>query len=123
MADQEKTRFQQHTEEAKARKALMQTLEARRARAQARFRASINEQLKTRAGQDLLVGLFHLCAYNQTSVVSDPETGEVMSSATAYNDARRSVYVDLRKQMDPELRAKMEALAENGVEDEPKKEK
>ncbi len=119
MAD-EKTRLQEHVEESKRKKAHLALLEERRKRAAERFRSAVNEQLKTRAGMDMLVGLFHLCGYNLTSVVSDPESGEVLDRATSYNDARRSVYVDLRKLMEPEARAKMELLAETGGEEEKK---
>lgn len=118
---EDKTRFQQHVEDAKKQKVLLAQVKETRERAARRFRAAANEMGKSRAGQDFMVGIFHLCAYNQTSVVSDPETSEVLPGATAYNDARRSVYVDIRKMIDPELRAKIEALAESGAEDEASK--
>jgi hypothetical protein len=114
--DDDKTRFQIDAEKRRERAAVGAEIEELRRLTEARFKAAAEAVAKTPAGLDFLVGLFHLCAYNKVSVVARPD-GSVIESATVYNDARRSVYVDLRTKLSPEARAKVEALAEQPVEE------
>lgn len=118
---EEKSRFKQHVDDAKRLKEQQARVKQRREREIARFHASITAVAKTKAGADFFIGLFHLAGYNRTSVVTDATTGEVLDGATNYNDARRSVYIDVRKHMDPELRADIEKLAEASEESEKEK--
>lgn len=111
MAD-EKTRFQEDLEERRRRQAVLAALKEKRDKATRRFRASLNALLENEAGKDFIISLFHLCGYNQSSTVSDPHTGEVNLVATAHNEARRSVYVDVRKNANPDLLAVVEKMAE-----------
>lgn len=110
--DDEKTRFQASADQRRERKETEERLAALRRAADQRFRNAAEEVARTPAGVQFLIGLFHLCGYNRTSVVTRPDTGEVIESATTFNDARRSVYVDVRAKISPEARAKVEALAE-----------
>lgn len=118
MPEPEKTRLQLHQEAKQQQERDRAELLEKRRRAEAKVRSAVNHLAATREGSDFLVWLFHLCGYNQASTVVDPVSGDVLERATDHNEARRSVYIDVRKRLDPELRAKIELLAETPFKDE-----
>lgn len=49
-----------------------------------------------------------LCGYQLPSAGQDPQTFEVQPNVTLYNDARRSVYLEIRKMIPPQFLAAIE---------------
>lgn len=47
-------------------------------------------------GKVLLRYLNYICGFDKSSLVIHPQTGEINAVATAYNESRRSVYLQLR---------------------------
>jgi len=52
--------------------------------------------LATDSGKELFRFLFEVCGYEQPSVVLDGKTGRLDMEKMLYNEARRSVYLQLR---------------------------
>jgi hypothetical protein len=52
--------------------------------------------LATDSGKELFRFLFEVCGYEQPSVVLDGKTGQIDTEKMLYNEARRSVYIQLR---------------------------
>ena len=83
----------------------------RRAKAKEQ-RVAIDTVLKSNAGQTLFAHLFEICGYNLSNTAADRKTGDYQPLASAYNDARRSVYIDLRNRATVALLAPVELAAE-----------
>ena len=45
--------------------------------------------------------LMKICGYQQTSITGDPQTGDLQERGTFYNEARRSIYLEIRKYVKP----------------------
>jgi hypothetical protein len=73
---------------------------------------SVDEVLRSEAGRTLFAHLFNICGYNASSTVVNPVTGEVSPEATTYNEARRGVYLHLRRLASYDLLKAAEELAE-----------
>ena len=41
--------------------------------------------------------VMEICGYQQVSITGDPATGDIQDRGTLYNEARRNVYLELRK--------------------------
>lgn len=117
----EKTRHQIHVEAMRRKEQATAELLEKKRRAEAKVRSALDVVARTHAGEDLLIWLFHLCGYNESSIVIDTASGEILERASEHNEARRSVYLDIRKKMDPELRARIELLAEKPFDATPTK--
>ena len=108
----DKSRFMARAEDAAHQKALIErAAEFRRSKAR-RVRVAIDTVLKTEAGRTLFTHLFEACGYNRSSVAVDPTNRDYQPLASAFNDARRSVYINLRDLATPALLAPVELAAE-----------
>lgn len=83
-----------------------------RRRRDSRDRIAAAEVAKTPAGRVFITMLFNLCGYNRSSIASDPVTGDLQPDATYHNEAMRLVYLKVRAKLPPDLRAQIEAAAE-----------
>lgn len=79
--------------------------------------AQIDLVLRTEEGRALFVLLFKLANYNQIVSAIDPRNAEIIPASSAYNDGRRSLYVDLRRRASYDLLQAAEALAERPPEE------
>ncbi len=59
-------------------------------------------------GRNVLRYIMNQCGYQKPSVVVDPTTGEINDRSTLYNEARRNLYLDLRKFIPTRLLKKIE---------------
>ena len=82
--------------------------------------AAIDAVLSTDPGRKLFALLFKLSAYNRVVSAIDNRNSEILPASSAYNDGRRSLYVDLRQLASYDLLKPAEELAERP---EPIKEK
>ena len=57
----------------------------------------LNETFSSSSGLRTLRFLMELCGYQKPSVVADPQSGEIQINSTVYNEARRNIYLTLRK--------------------------
>lgn len=80
--------------------------------AQEKLRAAIDSVLRTEDGRTLFKFLFEVCGYNKSSLVANRQTGELSASSTAYNEARRAVYIVLRNKATRQLLTPVEEAAE-----------
>lgn len=69
----------------------------------AKLKKCINEVFATEDGRVVLQFLMELCGYQKTSIVGDPRTGDLFDRGTFYNEARRAVYLELRRFVRPEI--------------------
>ena len=53
-----------------------------------------------------------LCGFFKSSVVVNPTTNDIALNSTAYNEGRRSVYLDLRRMMNDVARRVIESKGE-----------
>lgn len=67
------------------------------ARKQALLKKDINETFASAQGMATLRYIMDLCGYQRPSTVADPATGEIMYNSTIYNEARRNIYLSIRK--------------------------
>ena len=79
---------------------------------ESKFEAHIAHLLSTEAGQALFTYLFNRCGYSQKSLVADSRSGALLEDSTMYNEARRGVYVELRRYAPLEALMKVEFKAE-----------
>lgn len=119
---EDKPRHQAHSEEASAKRALQAKFAERRKREEARVRIAVAAIGNTPAGKTLFAYLFNLCGYNRSSIAVDPTTGDVQTLATQHNEAMRLVYIKLRAKLPADLRAEIEAAAEQLFDVEDNKE-
>lgn len=57
------------------------------------------ECFDTEAGKRVLFWLMNECGFLQPSVVMDHATGMVMKESTVYNEAKRDIYLRIRKML------------------------
>jgi len=77
-----------------------------------RLHAAVDNVLRTEAGRIVFKYLFKICGYNQSSIVVNPHTAEVNERSVIYNEARRGIYIQLRRQATHNLLAPMEEAVE-----------
>lgn len=82
-----------------------------------KFKKGLLHIAATQAGIDFLRGLYEKCGCNKYSVVIDPNSGELSIHSTVYNEARRSLYLDLRQLLPNDVIRKIET-PEEGNDDE-----
>lgn len=57
----------------------------------------INRLAKTQDGRVLFKYLSELCGFSVSSIVIDPNSGEINTNSTLYNEARKTVYYRIRQ--------------------------
>lgn len=82
---------------------------------------SVDAVLRTEEGRKLFAHLHLICGYSTTSIVIDRQTGGALAEATVYNEARRGVYIYLRRLASYDLLKVAEELAERPAQSEIKK--
>lgn len=94
---------------------------ARKAKA-ARIRNAFIKVSNTEAGRDVFRFLMEECGFHKPSVHANPQTGEIFTDNTVYNEARRNVYLTTRKLIPAKSLVKiefnLEAADEFSEEDE-----
>jgi len=70
--------------------------------------ADVRKVFSSAAGLNVLKYLKEQCGYQFPSVVLNLETKEVSVSSTIYNEARRNLYLDLRKMVSEAILIKVE---------------
>lgn len=69
----------------------------KRKQADKRLRADFARVAKTPSGRNIFRYLLGVCGFQKHSVGVNPQTGEINTEATTYNEARRSIYVNMRQ--------------------------
>jgi hypothetical protein len=59
---------------------------------------------KTDNGQVVFQHIMQMCGFKQTSMIFNPTTHELVENSTIWNEAKRGVWLDLRKQIPVEYR-------------------
>lgn len=108
----------QNSSAAFERRSRLEDAQKRRITEDARLRGHIDNVLRTESGRALFAYLFKDCGYNQSSIIVNPNSMELNLTSTAHNEARRSVYVRLRKKASASLLHPAEELAESGMTEE-----
>lgn len=52
--------------------------------------------------------LMKICGYQKTSIVGNPQTGDLQERGTFYNEARRNVYLEIRRYIPSKFLKKIE---------------
>ena len=63
---------------------------------------AINRLVKTQDGKVFINWLMKLCGFARSSIVVDPATGNICAEASAYNEARKTVYYRIRSLIKPD---------------------
>lgn len=69
----------------------------------AKYIGAIRRCLASSDGQLFLFWLMKQCAWDDTSLVTDPTSGEINQLASIYNEARRGVYLNVRDLLTPDI--------------------
>lgn len=68
----------------------------------------LNTAFATEEGRVALQHLMEICGFQKTSITGDPKTGDLHDRGTFYNEARRAVYLELRKLIRPDILKQVE---------------
>jgi len=74
----------------------------------AKRRGVLNTVFSSPDGVRALRIIMEMCGYDKSDFAADPTTGEIQERGTLYNLARRTIYVELRRQIKPETLMKVE---------------
>lgn len=70
---------------------------------QSQLNRDLNTTFGTGAGTQVLKYIKSLAGYQQPNIVVDPNTGEVFPKSLLYNEARRAMYLTLRKTLSRDI--------------------
>lgn len=73
-----------------------------------RLAADLNEVFSTGPGMNVLRFIMDECGFLRPSVVYSKATFEVQDKATVYNEARRNLYLQIRKYLKPSITTPVE---------------
>lgn len=73
-----------------------------------RLRKDFDAVAATEEGMNVFNYLLNSLGFHKNTVTMDPQTGEVNKDASVYLEARRSVYVEIRKYISPKYLKKIE---------------
>lgn len=68
----------------------------------------LNDLVQEPYGAKALKIIMDICGYEGYTVTQNPQTQEINVTATLYNDARRSIWVDIRNLLNKDNRRKVE---------------
>ena len=71
------------------------------------LREILYQTFKSDPGNRVLAYLYHTCGYGEPNIINKPD-GSINAEAMMYNEGRRSVYMELRNFIDPEILKKVE---------------
>ena len=69
---------------------------------------AIREVSETAEGQEFLRYLMRQCSFHTSTIVGDPHSHEINVYGTLFNEARRRLYLDLRRFIPQNIRRKVE---------------
>ncbi len=72
-------------------------VEKKRLQDEKRLRADFTRVCKTESGRNIFRYMMNLCTFQESSLVANTTTLEILPMSTVYNEARRGVYIDIRK--------------------------
>lgn len=73
-----------------------------------RLQRCLNAAFASEEGRVALQYLMEICGFQKTSITGDPRTGDLQDRGTFYNEARRAVYLELRKLIRPDILKQVE---------------
>jgi len=77
-----------------------------------RLRVVVDSLLRTEDGREFFMHLHSICGFAKSDTVVNPVTHEIATASTAYNNARRDIYVEIRKLATRVLLTPVEEAAE-----------
>jgi len=75
-----------------------------------RIKRVVNRLAETQDGQEFLNYLMRSCGFCVSSLVIDVNTSEINTISSIYNEARKTIYYDIRRLLDKEKISKIEYL-------------
>jgi hypothetical protein len=73
-----------------------------------RVQKAVTEIAQTPEGQELFLWLLRQCHFHTSTIVGDPHSHEINVYGTLFNEARRRLYLDLRRYIPSAIRRKIE---------------
>lgn len=70
----------------------------RKAQQAKRLKADFVRVCKTESGRNIFRYIMEICGHNEPSLVQSVSTGDILANVTINNEARRGVYLDIRRQ-------------------------
>lgn len=74
------------------------------------IRRVVNRLADTQDGQEFLNYLMRLCGFSASSLVIDVNTSEINTLSSIYNEARKTIYYEIRRLLDKDRLGKIEYL-------------
>lgn len=102
----------------RARKAAAEKAERKRKQLADRERKAFAQVSNTENGRVIFRYLMRECGFTAPSVNVDPKTGEIFTDNTVYNEARRGLYLNVRKQIPVKNLVKIEFNLEAAEDDD-----
>lgn len=69
---------------------------------------ALNRMASTKDGALFLTWLKNRCFFDRSTIVGDPTSREVNMTASMGQEFQRRIYLDIRRELSPELRQKIE---------------
>jgi len=69
---------------------------------------AINDIADTKSGVVFLTWLKNRCFFQTSTIVGNPQSNDINVHGTLFNEAARRVYLDIRRNIKPELRKRIE---------------
>jgi len=73
-----------------------------------RIQKAITEIAQTEDGQELFRYLLRQCNFHTSTIVGNPQSHEINVYGTLFNEARRRLYLDIRRYIPHAIRRKIE---------------
>lgn len=86
--------------------------------ADAQLRLDVVRLANTNHGQAVLKAIMRECGYQKPSILANPQSGEINPLGTIYNEARRNLWLWLRKYVPSDKLAMIEIQDDAPVADE-----
>lgn len=90
----------------------LEQLKKRHAEEYQRVRTALQAAVKDSNTQIVLRHLAKICGFFKSDIIVNPTTNEINPIATLHNEARRTVYLDIRRMMSDDIRRVIEAKGE-----------
>jgi len=69
---------------------------------------ALNRMASTKDGAIFLIWLKNRCFFDRSTIVGDPTSREVNMNASIGQEFQRRIYLDIRRELSPEIRQKIE---------------
>lgn len=80
-----------------------ESAEKKRAAELAQLKRDFNDTFGPGHGRRVLRFLMDTCGYQRPSIIAEPQSGDPLPSGTIYNEARRNLYLTIRKFLNQEI--------------------